>query len=1049
MPEPDNIQNEGCGEPLLRESTNCVPEIEAAERLSGQPESRTDEFCRVLAEFSCDWDYLIDRDGRLVYVSPSCEPITGYSPETFLQDPSLLETILHPDDRDRVRDHFSSLATEITADSEPLEFRILHRSGALRWVSHVCRPVLGKNGELLGRRASNRDITETSLRNESLKKSEERYRAVVEDQTEPVCRFDPDGTLTFVNAAFRRHVAFGAKLPIGRSFYEFLSESQRLEVSRPLAWLAPEHPWFAYQQQIITDKGTPGWRQWRIKGIFNARGETVEIQAVGRNITDLKEAEKALRKSEARYSNLIKAIPDGIVAYDPEGRVTYVNDGFIQLYGWTGEELLGKAVDFVPPEEMERTLAAWQRTLEGEKVLLETKRRTKAGDLLHIQLRTATLRDADGKMRESIVIHRDITERKRAEEALQRAHDELELRVQQRTAELAKINEQLRLEISEREHAEERVRESESRHRMLVENAPLGIIWCDVQGSIIQVNSNLLAILGAPSPEETKALNLLTHSPLVEAGVAQEIQRCIEWGGPRVFECPYNSTWGKFAWLRVRMVPTRDGAGKINGVQATVEDITYRKQAEAALCESEERFRAVFETAQDCIFLKDRNLVFTHINPAFLRALDLEEDQVIGKTGEGIFSDQEARYIKDLEDRVLEGQVIEATYNLTTHRSPRTFYCVRVPMRNAAGETIGICGIARDVTHRRALERRCPRPTGRYRSAVMEATLEQMRLAAESESIVLLLGESGSGKDYLAKHLHDLSRRTGGPYFGINCAALTPYLAESELFGHESGSFTGSRGRKLGLLEMAEGGTLLLNEIGELSLELQAKLLTFLDTQSFTRVGGEKTIKVNARIVAATNKDLEREAHEGRFRQDLYYRLNVFAIRVPSLRERKEDIPFLARDILEGLCMKLGRPTPPVLDVSALESLSRYQWPGNVRELRNVLERSLILCRGNVIRSEDINLPRKKADERHDGKEIPVSVTISDRCNMNEALETAKRLMVASAMRRSGGNVTAAARLLGVSRDALRHHIKALHRRGGDTPTILGTPWGKSASLPD
>ena len=303
-------------------------------------------------------------------------------------------------------------------------------------------------------------------------------------------------------------------------------------------------------------------------------------------------------------------------------------------------------------------------------------------------------------------------------------------------------------------------------------------------------------------------------------------------------ESPYLAKNGTPSWLGVHMVPTRDDLGETDGLQAILEDITFRKQAETALSESEERFRAVFETAQDCIFLKDRDFVYTHVNPAFLRALDLREEQVIGKTDNDLFGAQEATYIKDLEGRVLDGQVMEATYNLMTPRLPKTFHCVRVPLQKASGETTGICGIARDVTERKALERRHPRLVGQYQSVVMEATLEHLRLAAASESIVLLLGESGSGKDFLAKFLHDHSSRAGGPYFAINCAALAASMAESELFGHEPGSFTGSRGRKRGLLEMAEGGTLLLNEIGELSLELQAKLLTFLDTQTFTRVGG-------------------------------------------------------------------------------------------------------------------------------------------------------------------------------------------------------------------
>jgi PAS domain S-box-containing protein len=857
------------------------------------------------------------------------------------------------------------------------------------------------------------------------KECEARYRQVVEDQTDPICRFLPNGYLTFANGAYCRYFDLTREELVGRTFCDFLSDEHRLHVRSQIKLLRPDKPLFKYENKITVSPGEFRWINWIFRGVFDPDGKLVEIQSVARDVTDRKLAELALKKSEARYYNLIKAIPDSVIAYDPQGQVTYVNDGFVQLYGWTQEEVLGRSIDFVPLEEKERTLAAWQKTFEGEKVLLETKRFTKDGKLLDIQLRTAILSDRDGNISESIVIHRDITERKRAQEALQQAHDDLERRVAERTAELAEKNQQLRREISERKLAEERLRESESRHRMLVENAPLGIIWCDLKGKVIQVNANLLRILGSPSTQETKAINMLTDPPLVEAGISEEIHRCID-EGPRVFECRYRSKCGKVVWLRLHMVPTRDNLGRTNGVQALVEDITDRKQAQNALSESEERFRAVFETAQDCIFLKNRDLIYTHVNPAFLRALELPESRVIGKADDDILGPLEAVYIKDLESRVLGGQVMEATYNVTTPGLSKVFHCIRVPMRSSSGETIGICGIARDVTERKALEHRCPRPVGRYSSVLMESTLEQIRLAAQSESIVLLLGESGSGKDYLAKYLHGHSRRAGGPFFAINCAALTASLAESELFGHEPGSFTGSRGRKRGLLEMAEGGTLLLNEIGELSQELQAKLLTFLDTQSFTRVGGEKTVHVNARIVGATNRDLESEVSAGRFREDLYYRLNVFSIRVPSLRERKDDIPFLARDILETLSVKLGRPSPPVLDVSALEALDRYNWPGNVRELRNVLERALILCRGDVIKADDISLPKKKSEEFGDEKEIPVTVSVSGGSNLNEALEKAKRSIIVGALGRCSGNVSAAARLLGVSRDALRHHMKML-----------------------
>ncbi|MBI5252118.1 MAG: sigma-54-dependent Fis family transcriptional regulator [Desulfomonile tiedjei] len=306
-----------------------------------------------------------------------------------------------------------------------------------------------------------------------------------------------------------------------------------------------------------------------------------------------------------------------------------------------------------------------------------------------------------------------------------------------------------------------------------------------------------------------------------------------------------------------------------------------------------------------------------------------------------------------------------------------------------------------------------------YPSEAMRNALTQARHAASSDSIVLLLGESGSGKDFLTRYIHDRSRRANGPFFAINCAAVAPELAESELFGHEPGAFTGARGRKRGLLELAEGGTLLLNEIGELSMPMQAKLLTFLDTRSFTRVGGEAHIPVNARLIAATNKELDKEVARGGFRSDLYYRLNVLSIRIPPLRRRMEDLPMLVREILAQLSDELGLLKPIEADARTLAKLSEYNWPGNVRELRNVLERGLMLSD-----SGRINLSSMGVDDHQEDWSYVVNFPV--RKSIHDVTREVKKSLVFEALRRSGGSKQGAARLLGISRHAFAHQMKAI-----------------------
>lgn len=238
-------------------------------------------------------------------------------------------------------------------------------------------------------------------------------------------------------------------------------------------------------------------------------------------------------------------------------------------------------------------------------------------------------------------------------------------------------------------------------------------------------------------------------------------------------------------------------------------------------------------------------------------------------------------------------------------------------------------------------------------SPVMQRALATAQQAAGSDVTVLLTGESGTGKNVLARAMHSWSRRAQGPFITIACTTLAEHLLESELFGHVKGAFTGAWKDKPGRLEAAEGGTVFLDEVGELPAELQVKLLRFLEEHRFERVGGSETIAVDARIIAATNRDLEADVRTGRFREDLFFRLNVIGIRIPPLRERMEDLSALIGQILGNLCLRYERGAVQLAE-DARQALMSYRWPGNVRELVNTLERAVVLARGEVIRAEDL-----------------------------------------------------------------------------------------------
>lgn len=614
-------------------------------------------------------------------------------------------------------------------------------------------------------------------------------------------------------------------------------------------------------------------------------------------------AERAVRECEEKYRALLDDSRDGIVITTRDGEFVDVNMAFVDLVGCASkDEVLGKRIQdfYANPEDRKRMTLILDK--QGATTDYEMTFRRMDGSKIDTLHTISVKRDANGEIVGYQGIMRDITDRKRAEEELRKARDELEIRVSERTAELAKANTRLLSEVAE------------------------------------------------------------------------------------------------------------------------------RARAQTALKQSEERFRAIFETARDCIFIKDRSLKYTLVNPYMENLLQRPVSQVIGMTDGDLFGRSVGAHLREVDSRVLDGEIIEEEHTRPVRDTELTFLDIRSPMRDGAGHVIGICGISRNITERKTTQPVMRFEPDHYPSPAMRSTLEAAMLAARTDSIILLTGESGTGKDRLAGYVHNNSGRAGGPFYTMNCAAIAAELAESELFGHEPGAFTGANRRKRGRFELAEGGTLLLNEIGELSLPLQAKLLTFLDTRSFTRVGGEKRIRVNARLMAATNRDLEKEVSERRFRQDLFFRLNVFSIRVPRLRDRTEDIPVLVREILTQLSSEMQLPSVPDMSSSAMRRLKEYSWPGNVRELRNVLERGLILSRGGPLTLDHLGLAGRMKDERS------LTVTFPQGRSLTDLLEEIERTFIEEALERAGGTKQEAASLLGVSRYVLKRHMRKLGVRYRPNP---------------
>jgi DNA-binding NtrC family response regulator len=323
-------------------------------------------------------------------------------------------------------------------------------------------------------------------------------------------------------------------------------------------------------------------------------------------------------------------------------------------------------------------------------------------------------------------------------------------------------------------------------------------------------------------------------------------------------------------------------------------------------------------------------------------------------------------------------------------------------------------------------------------SPKLQAVFKTIDKVAASPSTVLITGESGTGKELIASALHYSSPRADKAFIKINCAAIPRDLLESELFGYEKGAFTGAVNSKPGRFELADGGTLFLDEIGTIPLEMQVKLLRALQESEFERVGGVTTTRVNVRLIAATNSDLAAEAAAGRFREDLYYRLNVVPLALPPLRERTEDIPLLVEHFLTKYNARLGKKIERLTE-GALACLSRYQWPGNIRELENVMERAVLFAEGNVITPDDLPDIIRAPDARREEATPQQPYVIGPLKEIvRQHTENLEKSLIMRALEETGGNVTKAARKLEISRKSLQNKMKELGLRGQPTDDVEG-----------
>jgi PAS domain S-box-containing protein len=740
---------------------------------------------------------------------------------------------------------------------------------------------------------------------------------------------------------------------------------------------------------------------------------------MGVDMTQRKEIEAALLLSEQKFRNLVESTSDWILEIDDQGTIIYASPQIKDMLGYVPEEILGrKPLELCPRDEARRLASFVKQLLKTPQAFrgVEGINVHKDGHLVQLEAGGAPVWGLDGSFSGYLCVYHDVTERKKTEAALSATLAHLDGLINA-TPDIVSFRDlDDRYVIVNKAYEEFLGRSKEE----IVGRTFWELLPPEIAEGVEKVDEKVLERREIVRAQQIMVKNEeTTFLDRIRFPIFDELGQLIGLGGI----ARDISDW-KQAELALR--EARDELEKrvvertreINQINESLRrEIAEREQAEMALRHSEELFRAIFDSAQDLIFIKDLSRRYVKVNPAVERVLGLPASEIVGLKADAFVDRQSSEAMAEYESRILAGETVEEERTMTVKGTTFVFHSIAVPLKDTDGAITGICSISRDTTERK-MAGAIPQVGARgYQSEPMRATLKAIGHAAASDVIVLLQGESGSGKDYAARSIHDLSNRAGGPFFSINCAALPHELAESELFGHEAGAFTGALKRKRGLLELAEGGTLLLNEIGELSLPLQAKLLSFLDARSFLRVGGEKSITVNARLMAATHRDLEAETDEGRFLRPLYYRLSVFSIHIPPLRERMEDIPSIAEELMEGLAREMQLSAIPVIHSADMRDLQRYHWPGNIRELRNVLERALIVSGTGPFR---LSLPAPEQATEH----WSYKVRFVPGQTLRDVTDEVTQGLCMEALRRCQGSKTEAARMLGISRDSMYRHMK-------------------------
>ena len=570
--------------------------------------------------------------------------------------------------------------------------------------------------------------------------------------------------------------------------------------------------------------------------------------------------------------------------------------------------------------------------------------------------------------------------------------------------------------------------------RALLDALP-AIAWCKLpDGSNEFVNQRWQAYTGIPEDEARGLGWQAAVHPDDLPKLAERWTEIAASGKGGAFEGRLRRRDGVFRWFLARFEPVRDGAGEIVRWYGTSTDIDALKQAEAKLREDERALRRITDAIPQTIVVQDPDGIPVYANQAVLDYTGLTMADVLTSDFRArIFHPEDLKRAGEQRRAALaRGLPFEIEQRALRKDGQYRWFLIRYnPFRDEQGRLVSWYATGTDIDDRKRAEDRTRNENVALREEIVRSSmfeeivgssdalrtvLAQVAKVAPTDSTVLIQGETGTGKELVARAIHSRSRRAGRAFIRVNCAAIPQSLMASELFGHEKGAFTGALQRRLGRFESADGGTIFLDEVGELPQETQIALLRVLQEREFERVGGNEPIGVDVRVLAATNKDLTAAVRDGRFRADLFYRLNVVPIQVPALRDRRGDIPLLVAYLVERYAQKTGKRIRSI-SKETLALFEAYHWPGNIRELQNVIERAVILSDGDMFRVDASWLTSTPVEGAAPRGSLTADLTQREQAIIEAALRDAHGVI---------GGATGAAAKLGLPRQTLESRMRKL-----------------------